>query len=228
MSKLQCDVVRDLLPLYYDNVCSTATKREIEAHIATCSDCKMMLEKLKDQEYLSIEIIEKNKLEGNELKSIAGFWNQSKTRAFDKALLVAASVFSLLILVYLGLTQWNIVNVPTEVIRITDISQLRDGKIVYQVKMTDGFNVNQINYKVNSDGDVYMVPVRPLIKSKQYYHIGLANMYDFVDLDQIKANQGVGIRAVYYGSREKPILIWKKGTELPIASDTVEALFQFD
>lgn len=53
-------------------------------------------------------------------------------------------------------------------------------------------------------------------------------MYDFVDLDQIRANQGVGIRAVYYGSPEKPILIWKKGTELPIASDTVEALFQFD
>lgn len=50
-----------------------------------------------------------------------------------------------------------------------------------------------------------MVPVRPLIKS----------------------NQGVGIRAVYYGSPKKPILIWKKGDELPIASDMVEAKFQF-
>lgn len=228
MSKLQCDVVRDLLPLYYDNVCSTATKGEIEAHIATCSGCKQMLKNLKDQESLSIEIIEKNKLEGNELKSLAAFWNQSKARAFAKGLLVAASVFSLLILVYLGLTQWNIVTVPTEVIRITDISQLRDGKIVYHVKMTDGFNVNQINYKVNSDGDVYMVPVRPLIKSKQGYQKGLANMYDFVDLEQIRANQGVGIRAVYYGSPEKPILIWKKGDELPTASDMVEAQFHFD
>ncbi|MFK0524014.1 zf-HC2 domain-containing protein [Paenibacillus illinoisensis] len=228
MSKLPCDIVRDLLPLYYDDVCSTATKEDIEAHIATCSGCKLMLEKLKMQEYLSLEIIEKNKIEGNGLKSIAAFWDRSKARAFAKGVLVAASIFSLLLLGYIGLTQWNIVTVPTEVIRITDISQLSDGKIAYHVKMTDGYNVNQIDYKVNSEGDVYMVPVRPLIKSKQNYQIGLANMYDFVNLEQIRANQGVEIRAVYYGSPKKPILIWKKGAELPVANDTVKALFQFD
>nr|WP_186811899.1 zf-HC2 domain-containing protein [Paenibacillus xylanexedens] len=228
MSKLPCDIVRELLPLYYDDVCSTATTEDIEAHITTCSGCKMMLEKLKEQEYLSLEIIEKNKNEGNGLKSIEAYWYRSKARAFAKGVLVAASIFSLLILGYLGLTQWNIVTVPTEVIRIRDISQLGDGKIVYQVKMTDGYNVNQINYKVNGDGDVYMVPVRPLIKSKQYYQIGLANMYDFVNLEQIRANQGVEIRAVYYGSPKEPILIWKKGAELPAASDAVEALFHFD
>ncbi|MBE7681219.1 MULTISPECIES: zf-HC2 domain-containing protein [Paenibacillus] len=228
MSKLPCDIVRDLLPLYYDDVCSTATKEDIEAHINTCSDCKLTLEKLKEQEYLSLENIERNMIEGNGLKSIAAFWDRSKARAFAKGVLVAISIFSLLILGYIGLTQWNIVTVPTEVIRITDISQLSDGKIVYHVKMTDGYNVNQINYKVNSDGDVYMVPVRPLIRSKQYYQIGLANKYDFVNLEQIRANQGVEIRAVYYGSPKEPILIWKKGAELPVASDTVEALFQFD
>lgn len=228
MSKLPCDIVRDILPLYYDDVCSTSTKEHIEAHITTCSGCKLMVERLKEQEYLSLEIIERNKIEGAGLKSIAVFWDRTKARAFAKGLLAAASIFSLLILGYLGLTQWNIVTVPTEVIRITDISQLSDGKIAYQVKMTDGYNVNQINYKVNSEGDVYMVPVRPLIKSKQHYQIGLANMYDFVNLEQIRANQGVEIRAVYYGSPKKPILIWKKGAELPVANDTVEALFQFD
>ncbi|PAF31383.1 zf-HC2 domain-containing protein [Paenibacillus sp. 7516] len=228
MSKLPCDIVRDLLPLYYDDVCSTVTKEDIEAHITTCSGCKLMLEKLKEQEYLSIEIMEKNKIEGNGLNSIAAFWDRSKARAFAKGVLVAVSIFSLLILGYLGLTQWNIVTVPTEVIRITDISQLSDGKIAYHVKMTDGYNVNQINYKVNSDGDVYMVPVRPLIRPKQYYQIGLANGYYFVNLEQIRVNQGVEIRAVYYGSPKEPILIWKKGAELPVASDTVEALFQFD
>lgn len=228
MSKLQCDIVRDLLPLYYDNVCRTATKRAIEAHISTCSDCKVILEKLEDQAFLPIETMEKNKLEGNGLKSIASIWNQSKAKAFTKGLVVATSVFALLVLGYLGLTQWNIMNVPPEVIRVTDISQLKDGKIVYHVNMTDGYNVNQINYKVNSDGDLYMVPVRPFIKSKQDYEIGLANMYNFVDLEQVQSNQGMRIRAVYYGSPKNSILIWNKDAELPAASDTVEAQFQFD
>lgn len=228
MNKLQCDIVKDLLPLYHDNVCSVATKEAVEAHIASCTGCKAMLEQMKDDICLPLETIEKNKLEGSGLKSIAALWNRSKAKAFTKGLIVATSVCAMLILGYFGLTQWNIITVPTEVIRITDISQLKDGKIVYHVKMTDGYNVNQVNYQVDSDGNFFMVPVRPLIKSKQGYEIGLANMYDCVDLEQISANQEVEIRAVYYGSPENPILIWKKGAELPAASDAVEARFQFD
>ncbi|WP_285229584.1 hypothetical protein [Paenibacillus albidus] len=39
----------------------------------------------------------------------------------------------------------------------------------------------------------------------------------------VRANQktlgkDVEITAIYYGSQDNPILIWKKGTELPVAS----------
>ena len=36
----ECDVVQDLLPLYYDNACSPASKKMVEQHLMTCEKCK--------------------------------------------------------------------------------------------------------------------------------------------------------------------------------------------
>lgn len=43
-----CDVVRDLLPLYVDGVCSEGSRALIEEHLAGCEACAAMLEKLRD------------------------------------------------------------------------------------------------------------------------------------------------------------------------------------
>ena len=31
----ECDVVQDLLPLYYDNACTSASKKMVEQHLMT-------------------------------------------------------------------------------------------------------------------------------------------------------------------------------------------------
>lgn len=41
MDKINCDVIRDLIPSYADDICSAATRRLVEEHIAGCSECKM-------------------------------------------------------------------------------------------------------------------------------------------------------------------------------------------
>ncbi|WP_028612099.1 zf-HC2 domain-containing protein [Paenibacillus harenae] len=230
MNKIPCDVIKDLLPLYYDDVCSRATQKTVEEHIESCTDCKRILDKMRINIGLSPETIEKNKLEGEALKSIKTFWNRSKAAAFIKGLILATISCAVLSLGYIGLTQWNITKVPADVIQITEVSRLKGGRIAYHVKMTDGYNVNQVNFKLDNDGNFYMTPVRPVIKSKKFADIGLANSYEFVDLEQVNANQkakgkDVEIQAVYYGSPEDHILIWKKGMVLPAASDAIEAQF---
>ena len=40
MSKINCYIAKDLLPLYVDDVLSEESKNEIENHISTCADCK--------------------------------------------------------------------------------------------------------------------------------------------------------------------------------------------
>ncbi len=40
----KCGVIKDLLPLYADEVCSADSKEIVEEHIASCADCKQELE----------------------------------------------------------------------------------------------------------------------------------------------------------------------------------------
>lgn len=44
--KYQCEIIRDLLPLYQDQVCSNASKAMVEEHLQECADCKVVAEKL--------------------------------------------------------------------------------------------------------------------------------------------------------------------------------------
>jgi len=49
--KYSCDVVRDLLPLYHDEVCSESSRKIVEEHLAECDLCKIIMEKINDNTY---------------------------------------------------------------------------------------------------------------------------------------------------------------------------------
>ena len=40
MKKMDCDIIRDLLPLYIDDVVSDATKELVETHLKDCDACR--------------------------------------------------------------------------------------------------------------------------------------------------------------------------------------------
>lgn len=59
-SKYNCEVVQDLLPLYQDNVCSPSSRAVVEEHLAECTDCQTIAERLKNT-YIDEHLIqEKN------------------------------------------------------------------------------------------------------------------------------------------------------------------------
>ena len=45
-----CEIVRDLLPLYADEVCSSGTKVLVEQHLSDCGECRQYFEQLKNNE----------------------------------------------------------------------------------------------------------------------------------------------------------------------------------
>ena len=51
--KNECSIVRDLLPLYVENMVSAETEQFVSDHLKECSDCRSELESLKDTEPLS-------------------------------------------------------------------------------------------------------------------------------------------------------------------------------
>ncbi|MCK8486544.1 zf-HC2 domain-containing protein [Paenibacillus sp. MBLB2552] len=238
MSRISCEVMGDLLPLYCDKVCSPDSRALVEEHLSGCAECRELLKQMSRDIALPLPEAKAGtdrnarELEENGLRRIQVSWKRSKTFAFVRGFLLAAAACALLCLVYLGLTEWNVTRVPSKVIQITEVSRLQNGRIAYHVKMTDGYAVNQVK-GVWDDDRLYLVPMRPLIKTRKFADISLANTYDTLNLDQIRANRkaagkSADVRAIYYGPPEEPILLWEQGIELPPASAALEAQFQFE
>lgn len=82
MSKVSCGIIKDLLPLYYDEVCSGESNKMVKEHLDECSSCKSELDKIKTDIKLPKETVEKNRSDGNAIKDIADSWNRSKVKAF--------------------------------------------------------------------------------------------------------------------------------------------------
>lgn len=45
--KLLCDIVQDLLPLYEDELCSSASREAVEEHLRKCPDCRAKYERVR-------------------------------------------------------------------------------------------------------------------------------------------------------------------------------------
>lgn len=43
LEKKDCDIIRDLIPSYADGICSEATRRWVDAHLASCGECDRVL-----------------------------------------------------------------------------------------------------------------------------------------------------------------------------------------
>ncbi len=44
MEKINCEIIKDLIPSYMDGICSDTTKQCVEKHIADCSNCRRITE----------------------------------------------------------------------------------------------------------------------------------------------------------------------------------------
>lgn len=60
--KYDCELIQDLLPLYQDGVCSQSSRKAVEEHIQSCSNCRGVADKLKDYKIDEILIQEKNNI----------------------------------------------------------------------------------------------------------------------------------------------------------------------
>ena len=49
--KIDCDIIRDLLPLYADSACSGRSREMVEEHLAECPACGDLLRRLRGLPY---------------------------------------------------------------------------------------------------------------------------------------------------------------------------------
>ena len=49
MSKISCNVIQDIMPLYVDEIVSEDTKKLVEEHLKECEDCRKEMEKMREK-----------------------------------------------------------------------------------------------------------------------------------------------------------------------------------
>lgn len=95
----QCDLIRDLLPLYVDGAASEESARKVEEHVARCPDCRRALEDMRAPTPPPAPVAE-------DVNFAAALGQLRKTRGWRRAkyillgIVVAAALFTLGIMLF--------------------------------------------------------------------------------------------------------------------------------
>lgn len=146
MSNINCNVIKDLIPLYVDDAVSLETRELVEAHIAVCPECQSELETMK--KVLALPVC--SDLEQEKAGFIQAIQKQLNRKKVKTALISALAAALLIIGVYV------IMVFPSRVIPYEEglVSVRDDGGDVwihFTGKSYDGFYGREI-LKVEIDG----------------------------------------------------------------------------
>ena len=96
---LPCKIVEDMLPIYYDGVCSDESAKLIEKHLENCPQCSRLLSELRAE----IEISEKSVDDLKPLEEIRKKWKKSKRVYLRTGICVTLVVLVLVMTVFSGI-----------------------------------------------------------------------------------------------------------------------------
>lgn len=84
MGKLDCDIIRDLIPSYVDEICTKATRECVEEHMRECTECRQVMEACKNS------MLSDNKAEQ---RGLDGFKKIKEQMKIQNLLMVLVVVF---------------------------------------------------------------------------------------------------------------------------------------
>lgn len=97
--KLSCKVIEDILPMYYDSVCSEETAKLVEDHLEQCPDCSNMLEQLRTEIDIPSIPVDDTK----PLKEIQEKWKKSEWSWIKKGILLTLAALLVVVAISTGI-----------------------------------------------------------------------------------------------------------------------------
>ncbi|WP_455718565.1 anti-sigma factor family protein [Anaerosporobacter sp.] len=140
--KISCDVIKDVLPLYVEDLASADTRTLVEEHLSSCNNCKRKYEKLRTPDNFTTDM---NMLPLNKLKKTL---NKRKYRI---SLFSITITFVLLVILIGYLT--SPIYIPAEKVPVTIEEQTNNTIIL-------NFNTNVTGYDIekrSTDDGVYFI-----------------------------------------------------------------------
>lgn len=220
MDKFSCSIIRDLLPLYCDDVCSPESKKMIEEHLQTCETCSDMLCQMKCEYKVDSREIAGDKGKGAVLEKMSRGWKQSILKAACKAFLTGMVSMAIVLAIFYGVHytlfeyQGDMVEPEQVHVDIYRDIEKSENQIAIRIQPVDGYcGGNMVSY-VDEDRNMYISIQRTIVKEHLPDGEDEVMIYGF-DQTQKKYN------AVYYGEPENCRLLWKSGDHLPDAASEV-------
>ena len=136
MAKIPCEIIRDLLPLYQDDICSEKSRNAIEEHIKECESCRTYLKKMEG------EIpVETDKIKGTD-EEWKGFreFSEKVSRKLNRRIVMACGVAFLICMMLTvalysdAFQSYHLSRIAAEDIKTEEVYQLKDGRLYVHVK----------------------------------------------------------------------------------------------
>ena len=223
--KLPCEMVRDLLPLYHDGVCSELSRTLVEAHLKECGDCSRVLMDMKEE-------LNMPKLETDETKPLKSIRKKWKKRTWLKGMLIGLVVFVTALVSWFQLTQTSSVAMTAEEYTVTQVCRFANGMYYLEYKLPFECLSYSAEIHRTAEGEIHVRHYRPrLIKKNE----DKGTIRDFLidpENNLLHADTGeiVPLTAFYLGcpDQEEAVLVWSADMEVPQATQEQEDRYLFN
>ena len=88
--KISCEIIKDLLPLYHDSVCSRESKDMVDEHLSYCNNCREELAAMDND--LPIDSKGQNLIEAEVVKNLSKRWKKGMIKSLLKGALITLLV----------------------------------------------------------------------------------------------------------------------------------------
>ena len=216
MDQLDHEIVRDLLPLYHDGVCSEKSRAAVEAHLAACGDCRRALAAM-DAPLPEAE--RKTADDAAAVKKISGEWKRGRRRARIIGAVIAAVLCAALAGGIWALTAFACVPMDGEDYTL-EAYRLESGDVGVHWDFREGRETwYALVFREEADGLHYYLE-RPILRlelfnfdGKNYNKGGDAMFQDW-------SEDATETGAIYFGLGEDSVLLWKEGEEVDLPAAT--------
>lgn len=212
-----CDIIKDLLPLYIDGVCSEDSKRLVEEHIKTCESCKRELESYRG------EILAVDNEEEEIIKKFSSRWKKSKRKSLLTGILAMAVVIivGIATLLYSATTR----AVKDSEVTVEDLSMLSNSNVYFALRVSDAINTKAVSwFEENSDIYITLKTDMYQLDKKKTAEESFAENTDNYNRWEFDTKMG-GIKNIYLyeglsgydDGKSKKTLIWSSNMKIPVA-----------
>ena len=213
MKFLPCELIRDILPLYHDGVCSDTSRKLVDSHLETCEKCTSVLQGMSAE-------IEMPKLEVDAAKPLKSIKRKWRAKTWLLGLVIGFAVFFL----WMELTQNKNVKIAPEEYTITNVVEFSNGMYYLEYKIPYDYNGIGADLLRDENGAVYLQEYRPILARKDTEKGIIRD--NIIDPENHRTDMGTEIpmTAFYLGlpGDEDAVLLWSAEEDYPQATPEEE------